>query len=123
MPSPGCPWACIAGPRRPRRNIRSTPDPDRSRRGPSSVAGDGQVVEQGPGVGLGPEADLAGLGEGRVLDFEVFLAVEVDLDPIALHGHPEPGPAVVVLDVGVLERRRALAVDHLVDPEVVLEVI
>ena len=53
------------------------------------------------------------------MDIEVFLAVQVTLDVIAFHPDADIRPAVVVLDVGILERRRPLAVDDLVDPEVV----
>src|SRR5262249_15976382 len=44
-----------------------------------------QTIEIRVRIRLGPEADLAGLGEGLVLGFQVFLAVEGAFDLGAGH--------------------------------------
>src|SRR5262245_10283249 len=67
------------------------------------------------GGGRRPQADLPRPGEGRVLGVEGLLAVVVALDVVALHRHAERRPAVVVLDIRVLERLGTPAIDDLVD--------
>src|SRR5262249_47372170 len=82
----------------------------------------GEVVEARLGVGLGPEAHLAGLGEGVVRRLQVLLAVQTALDLVADHFDRErvPFPSGN-LDLGVLELGAALTAHDLVDPEVVFQ--
>src|SRR5437016_13817331 len=50
----------------------------------SGQRGRGQVVELDHRIGLGPHADLAGVGEGLVLDADHLLAVEAHRQTIVL---------------------------------------
>src|SRR5437762_400000 len=84
---------------------------------------DPEVVEVALRVGLAPEADLPGLLERVVVHVQVLLAVEVALDVVAGHGHaelvPGAGPRAYVRSPGL----DAAAVEHVVDAEVVLQVV
>src|SRR5262249_28650962 len=88
----------------------------------ASLAADLEVVEVGPGVGLGPQADLARLREGRVLRFEILLAVQGDGHLVALHGDLESMPlAGGYLQLFLRFQLDPFAIDDLVEAQVVLQ--
>src|SRR5262249_15402117 len=72
-----CPWRHALHPEAPRATL---------------LPADLEVVEVALGVGLGPQANLARLLEGHVLDVQVPGVVEVAQDVVVLHGDVEPVP-------------------------------
>src|SRR5262249_46602027 len=87
------------------------------------------LVEQRHAIGLGPQSDLAGISEGRVLDLEHLLAVveypeaiaaEVDAEAMPLVGGDRSVNPVAALASDDVERA-AGTVDGLVEDDVVFE--
>src|SRR5262245_20231260 len=73
-------------------------------------------------VRLGPQADLARLGERPVLDLQMLLAIERTLDALTHHANAQ----LVPLPIGNVEVRlraelNALAIHDLVDSKVTLQ--
>src|SRR5271166_567692 len=94
---------------------------DRQRRvGSASSFAHGQVIEIRLRVRLGPQADHPRLGEGRVLDLQVLLAIEVASDLRHHHRHPQGVPLVVAGNLRRLELG-AFSVLDLEHAEVVLQ--
>src|SRR5271157_1451805 len=94
---------------------------DRQRRvGSASSFAHGQVIEIRLCVRLGPQADHPRLGEGRVLDLQVLLVIEVASDLRHHHRHPQGVPLVVAGNLRRLELG-AFSVLDLVHAEVVLQ--
>src|SRR5262245_29870657 len=81
-----------------------------------------EVVEGRLGVRLGPEADPAGLGNGRVRGFDQLLPVQRALDAVADHPDGQRVPlAGGELDPLLAAELRPLACDDVVEPVVVLQ--
>ena len=60
----------------------------------ASVQGfDSEIVKGGDGVGLGPQADPAGVADGVIRGFEELPSVEVAGDAIVGHGYADRIPA------------------------------
>src|SRR5207244_1141889 len=95
--------------------------PQHTAHGSGPQGSHGEVVEVGDRVGLGPQADLAGLGEGLVLGIDDLLAVPVDLEvvPAGLGAQLVPGAAADG-PVPACELA-ALALHHVIQAHVVLQ--
>src|ERR1039458_4282170 len=88
-----------------------------------------EVVEDRHAIGLGPDPDVSRIREGRVLDFEHGLAIEDDLEVVALEFHAQRVPlewgdlflyAVAALAADDFQDA-ALAGHRLVEHDVVLQ--
>src|ERR1035437_9821778 len=81
----------------------------------------GEVIEQRHTVGLGPDADLAGLGEAVIGSFDDLLTVEDDGELFALELDPQRVPdAGSDFGVNVLEGG-SFAFDGVVDGDIVFQ--
>src|SRR5882757_344827 len=89
----------------------------------------GDLIEQRHAVGLGPKPDLAGIGEGGILDLEQLSAIEGHAEARAAEVDAQAVPGVGRnLDIGSVAslaadnvERTSDAVDGLVENDVVLE--
>ena len=81
----------------------------------------GEIVEEGDGIGFGPEADFAGVGMGGVIGLENVFAIENHGEVIGRKIYAQGVPLIGRdWQVGAFELR-ALAFDVMVNTDVVLE--
>src|SRR5215831_11782476 len=88
---------------------------------PRLLGGGGQIVELDDRIGLGPDPELARVGEGLVVGIDDLLSVIEDLEVVALRldGELVPLPrGNLPVPAGELP---PIAFDHVVEPNVVLE--
>src|SRR5215470_10794759 len=88
---------------------------------PLLLGGGGQIVELDDRIGLGPDAELARVGERRVVGVDDLLPIEEDLEVISLGLDREVVP-LSGSDLPIPARELApVALDHVVEAHVVLQ--